>query len=287
MKHMLVLYTSLLALSQGSLGAVSDAIKQLEQADLESAKGVVKSLNVIAADKNNAESKTAEALSRVIKLTFTAEFNVQQAILGFDKAIETADELERQGQVSMKPNALGSVNRLGAEAKFKAARETRTKAVKQVRDANAVLATSLNALSKESQNTQLTAQDRETLQGAVATVETRTLKPTETLCVQMGQRAEQLTEEFETENAAQEQAKVDEQGRDAALAAMRQAIKTRKAKDEAYAMEMLSKYAPDAVKDYTDFLAAKAASARAAADAASRRKVDDLEQRLNRVGVPR
>jgi hypothetical protein len=118
-------------------------------------------------------------------------------------------------------------------------------------------------------------------------VETRTLTPTETLCVQMGQRAEQLTEKFETENAAQEQAKVDEQGRDAALAAMRKAIKTSAQKDEAYAMEMLAKYAPDSAKVYTDYLAAKAASRRAAADAEARDKVDDLERRLNRVGVPR
>lgn len=280
----------MLAISQPSIAAVSDAIQQLANPDLETAKEVVKSLSAIAADKNSAENKIAESLSRVVKAAFTAEFNVQQSILGFDKEIQIADNLEYQGQQYMKPNALGYINTLGAESKFKDARETRSKAVKSVADANAGLSVALTALNKESQNSKLPAQDQEALKAAADAVATRTHKPTETLCVRMRERADQLTEKFETANAAKEQAKVAAQGRDAALAAMRQAIKTRKPKDEATAMTMLSKYAPDTTKDYTDYLAAKAASARAAADSAASSaassKLFDLESRLNRAGVP-
>jgi len=223
MKSILALSLSLLFFFQSSVAGVSDAIKQLEKPSLEAAKEAVKSLDAISSDKNNSENKTAGALGRAIKKAFAAEFNVQQALVGFNKEIQNADETQRQGLRYLEPNSFGTVNNIAAEARFTAAREARSKAMKKFENANEALGRALDELSQVSGSSKLTAQDQEILKRAADAIKARTFEPSAAGVGEMRQLLVGLAAKSVKEYAAkqdEQQAKIADAGRQRLLEAL-------------------------------------------------------------------
>jgi hypothetical protein len=283
MKRILIPSIILLGIFQTAIADVSGEIGKLEKNDLATATAVVKALEAIALDKGNPESKTAGSLSREIKKTFTAEFSTQQASLKLDEEGQKADDLDRQGLNHMKPNALGSTNQLGAEAKHKAAREVRASALKRMSGSVSALAIALKDLRNTSQKSALSEDDQKILAGVADAIEERTLKPAEKGGIAIQQRVGQSSDNIAAEDVAREKnedAQESQKRRDAALRQMQRAIRSGDRSDEARAMKMLMSDAPDSVSGFNDYLASKAARARAAQDDEMRRKIDEINRKI-------
>lgn len=283
---LIVLSILLLGHPQAIYAQISEAVKHLETPDIKSAKEAARLLDAISSEKSNPEAQTAKTLSGLIKAAFTAESKVQQEANKLKDEFNNAKELERQGNEYLKPNALGSTNEMVAEAKFKQAREARSNALQKVVSANSTLGIMLSNLSVKSKSLKITQTECEILLQTAKAIESRTFKPTEILCGQMEKNAEQAIVQLEADAVEKQYAEWQYR----ALAAMRKAIETRKPKDEAYAMELLVKYAPDTAKTYTDYLAAKEAG-KANNDLEHstfilEQKLKEMDRRLNRAGLP-
>ncbi|MES2924134.1 MAG: hypothetical protein V4819_21460 [Verrucomicrobiota bacterium] len=283
MKRLMLLLFSLIGLLQTANGDLSGAIGQLEKNDIATAKEVIKALDQISMDNANPESKPAASLSGAIKRTFVAEFNLQQASQKIGDDSKRADELDQQGRDHLKPNALGAINQIGADTKFKAARETRSNALKIVTDRSSELEITLNSLSTEAVKAKLSKQDQGILKTAADSIRKRTLEPAGKAVQEMLQHVKSESNRIAAEDAelAESQDLQDaSKNRDSALRAMQRAIRTGDKTDEARAMKLLMKYAPESVDGFNDNLAAKAARAAAARQAALENKVRELESKV-------
>lgn len=271
-----------LILVQSSNADVSGAIGQLVQNDLATAKEVIKALDKITLDKADPEGKLAESISTVIKGVFVAEFNLQQATQKLGIEAQKADELDQKGRENLKPNALGSVNQIGADAKFKTARETRFNALERLTGLSEKLETALASLLTVGNNAELSERDRGILKNVAATIEKRTLNPADSEGRVMVQNVKSEADRVAAEDAAQvkqQDLQAAAKNREGALRHMQRAIRTGDKSDEARAMKSLIMYAPESVADFNDYLAAKAARQKQNETYDLERRIQELENR--------
>jgi hypothetical protein len=193
-----------------------------------------------------------------------------------------ADELDQQGNEHLKPNALGYINKIGAESKFKAARKTRSTALKRVTDTSVELAAALASLYTESVNLKLSNRDQEILKSSADAIKNRTLTPADNACQEMRAEIKGASNKLASDDAERlenQELQAASKNQAAALRQMQRAIRTGDKSEEARALKMLMTDAPESVNGFNEYLAAKAAKERASREAKMARKIDEIERR--------
>jgi len=114
---------------------LSKTLSPLVKPDIESAKMVISSLEKLAASKNGAEKVAIQEISKIIKNTFTADYNVATKTKALEKAEAEAIKQEHYSEEYMKPNAFGTINETAARSALMKADEIRKKAQGELMDA--------------------------------------------------------------------------------------------------------------------------------------------------------
>ena len=114
---------------------LSKTLSPLILPDIESAKLVLSNLEKLADSKNGAEKVAIQAMIKIIKNTYSAEFNVATKVIDQQKAETEAKTHEKHAREWLSPNAFGTINRAAAKDSSMKAEAVRKKATAELNDA--------------------------------------------------------------------------------------------------------------------------------------------------------
>jgi Trypsin-like peptidase domain len=115
---------------------LSKSLSPLIRPDIESAKLVLSNLEKLADNKNGADKVAIQAMSSIIKNTYSAEFIVANKIKDQQQAETEARKHDRHAKEWLSPNAFGTINRAAAKDSTMKADTIRKKASADVSDAH-------------------------------------------------------------------------------------------------------------------------------------------------------
>lgn len=161
--------------SQDLEAGISEAIAPLAEPTLDSAKRTVTALKAISSDKSLPEHRKAQGLIAVIKDTFTAEHSLQKAITQSETDFKRSGDLVLRARTNLKPNTMGTVNQVAAEANFESAKKLRDSTTENLNTEVGLLENALKKYRSVCGNLDLTDDELRTLNKAALSVETRAL----------------------------------------------------------------------------------------------------------------
>ncbi len=227
-------------LLQTASADISEAIAPLKEADLDSAKVAVASLEAISKDGSHPQQTIAATLGTHTKALFTAEHRLKLAIEVLDRKFLEARNLDLQGIDAMQPNTLGTINRIRAEEKFESAKAARNDAIRDFENALGALDLSAKEFSASIDLFTLKDQDIGILQDVAKTIESRSLAPAKNDLIRIRALPTRITAQIKAEleaiNAQKQREKEDAEFRSMTMRLVRVAQKN---KDYMTASELL------------------------------------------------